>query len=527
MNFRLIPKFLVLAFLILPAFLIGQVKEPIKILKPDTIKPKLKDTLGIEIDTASFWKDSLKRDDWKRDGDFGDDRAKSRPRRRKFKYRFSDRIQYSCFLNYPFTSSAAIPGTLLLHKFLVDQQNHLWQPSWQDDSTRSQIRKSMPKRILRTVLLDLTIETFLMELQQNIFGQYLRSFEFGMGGLTYSPGLPLPLGPALGNIKFQNPSIVENFSRQQIAQVASATMESSNLATEELTMRWMLRQGSFYREALHYLRNQSSLMAAIFSSGNYQKNNKNPFNNWLYFTNREYGHITSMKYDGQDLKRDFALATFTNPMLYNSLFNIIYSYIGQEMDSVPIFSINLGRNRWAMPWVRFNVTPFGPEWMPQIAITRNRQALQGYARIGKGPFTNSYGGGIKAYNLYRDSKLRLDAHASIWKQPYLFRNWINQQAEPIGWGGAFTVTGSYKIKNTENPMSLTVQAGFKTRGYLEGEVWNPSPILKIGLSFALDNDFEQEDVVPEYEFVPTRKEMRKKKLKRKNKVKKASPRTPK
>lgn len=53
-------------------------------------------------------------------------------------------------------------------------------------------------------------------------------------------------------------------------------------------------------------------------------------------------------------------------------------------------------------------------------------------------------------------------------------------------------------------MSLMVQAGYKTRGYMEGEVWDASPIIRAGLSFNLDKDFEQDDTVPEYEEVPKR-----------------------
>jgi hypothetical protein len=63
-------------------------------------------------------------------------------------------------------------------------------------------------------------------------------------------------------------------------------------------------------------------------------------------------------------------------------------------------------------------------------------------------------------------------------------------------------------------MSLAFQAGYKTRGYLEGEVWDASPVIRVGLSFALDRDYKQDDTVPEY-FSPVKKKKLTKSQKRK------------
>ena len=522
------PKIFFIALLFIFPFAVnGQVKQPIKIVRPDTVKPRPKDSLDLQVDTASFWKDSLIREPIRKEGDYGDDEVKKRPRRRKFKYRFSDRIQYAGYLSYPFASGTAIPTSLLLHKELCNLEEQFWEPSWWTDSTNTQVKKSVPKRIFRTLLVDLTVETFMAELQQNFLGQYLRALEFRMSGLKYSMKSPIPFWQVPGKIDPTSTAISNEFSRQQIAQVSSAAMEANHLISDELSMRWMLRQGMFYREALHYLRNQTAVMAGIFTMNNNNTPGTNPYKNWLYYTNREYGHMDEIRYDSKELKRDYAIASLTNPFLYTSVYHLFYSYTRHSLDSLPLFSINLGRNRWAMPWLSLNLTPYGPEWMPQLALTKNRQGIMGYARIGSGNYVNSYGGGIKLFNAYRDEKLRIDGHATIWKQQYLYRNWNHQESMPIYWGGALTVTGTYKLKETDFPMSLVVQAGYKTQGYMEGEVWNRTPILKVGLSFALDRDFEQEDVVPEYEFVPTRKEMRKNKMKSRNASKKAAPRTPK
>jgi hypothetical protein len=91
----------------------------------------------------------------------------------------------------------------------------------------------------------------------------------------------------------------------------------------------------------------------------------------------------------------------------------------------------------------------------------------------------------------------------------------------LGWGFGGTVTGYFKLTKTwDHSLSAIVTAGYKTKGYMEGEVWNSGPILRAGLSFALDRDYEQDDTVPEYEEVPKRL-TRKERLRARGKERKA------
>jgi hypothetical protein len=56
---------------------------------------------------------------------------------------------------------------------------------------------------------------------------------------------------------------------------------------------------------------------------------------------------------------------------------------------------------------------------------------------------------------------------------------------------------------------------------MEGEVWDRGPILRAGLSFNLDRDYEQDDSIAEYEEVP-KKMTRKDRQRLKEKEKKAA-----
>jgi hypothetical protein len=54
---------------------------------------------------------------------------------------------------------------------------------------------------------------------------------------------------------------------------------------------------------------------------------------------------------------------------------------------------------------------------------------------------------------------------------------------------------------------------------MEGEVWQAAPIIRIGLSFALDKDFEEDYNYPQYEEIKTNKEKKKEAYEAKKKAK--------
>jgi hypothetical protein len=84
------------------------------------------------------------------------------------------------------------------------------------------------------------------------------------------------------------------------------------------------------------------------------------------------------------------------------------------------------------------------------------------------------------------------------------------------------VTGYFKLSKTwKHSLSAVVTTGYKTKGYMEGEVWDRGPILRAGLSFNLDRDYEQDDSIAEYEEVP-KKMTRKDRQRLKEKEKKAA-----
>lgn len=484
----------------------------------DTIKPRRD---SIRVDTLEYWNDSLfnlPRQKALKDGAVV---KAPKPRRkiRKFKIQYSDRIQYDILADWPMTSAAGVPTVLTLQKQLTRWEDSLLPVKWRGDTTRAERTVSYLYRFAKIWLIDAPIESLLMAAEQDFFGSMARTREFGLNGTSYqfSAPYPLPFWKPQGVITFNRDFVENEASRQELAQINSAVLDAGNMASDQLSLRWMQRKSVNYREALHFLRIQMAGLGGVISASNTPQPGTSAVENYLYYINRQYGHISSYGYTATQMRKDYSLAMFTNPNLYTSLYSVFYTYLIQGQDSMNTPAIRFGYGKYVLPWMQYSFTPFGAEWVPSLTVTNHRQMVQLYGRVGTDQFAQSYGGGFKLYNIKRSTNFQLDAHVGIWKQRYFFRDWIQQQSEPISWGGAAVLSGHVLLtKSWQHPMSLAFKAGYKTRGYMEGEVWDASPIIKLGVSFALDRDYVQDDTVPEY-FTPERRSDKKKSKKKSSK----------
>jgi hypothetical protein len=509
-------RIFLLFILFIPALAQAQVPDKPQPAFRDTIKPR-KDAM--RMDTTEFWRDSVLRDKNQRVLKDGAVLRPPRPAKkiRKFKIQYSDRIQYNVLLDWPMTANAGIPSVLTLEKKLADWEDSILPVRWRGDTTRSEVTWSILYRFGKIFLIDAPIESLLLSAEADFFGSMGRSREFKLNDIGYSftPPYPLAFWKPVGSLKYDRPVIENQASRMQLAQLSGAALDAGSIASDQISLRWMQRKSLNYHESLHLVRAQMAGLASVFSLPSNTESGNTAASNWLYYTNRQFGFYSDYKYKTSDLKRDYAIATFTNPTFYTALYSVFYKYMIQGQDSMATPAIKLGYGKYVLPWARLGFTPFGPEWIPSLTLTKHRQMIQLYSRIGTANFSESYGGGVKIFNIKRNTNFSLNAHVSVWKQRYFFQDWIAQSSLPISWGGAAIVSGNLLLtKNWIHPMSLAFQAGYKTRGYLEGEVWEASPVIRVGLSFALDRDYSQDDTVPEY-FTQSKKKKLTKSEKRK------------
>jgi hypothetical protein len=480
----------------------------------DTVKPKKTDA---PVDTSKYWNDSLFNNGnpkiW-RDGQVIRP-PKPRARRRKFKIQYSDRIQYSILGDYPYGVSSGVPTALTLQKKLTAWEDSIIPKQYRGDTTWHEHKMSVWLRAARMLLIDAPIETMVMALEQDVYGQMGRMREYQISGANYQLGAPIPFWTPMGRLGFDGYFADLNASRQELAMIAGGALEAGNMASSDLHIRWLQRKSMYYREALHYFRLQTAAIASVMNIRDDFSNRANPASTWLSNINSTYGFISTPNYTPRELKRDFALAAFTNPWLIYTAGGLFRDYLFRGKDSIPVPLIKVGYGKTILPWIRYGFSPFGGEWIPEVAFTKHRQVVSVYGRFGTGSFKHNtfrenFGAGIKGYNLRRSKKMGINAHLTYWSQDYLFNGPIegsnkSQNTLSLGWGVGGTVTGYFKLTKTwDHSLSAIVTAGYKTKGYMEGEVWNAGPILRAGVSFALDRDYEQDDTVPEYEEVPKR-----------------------
>jgi hypothetical protein len=112
-----------------------------------------------------------------------------------------------------------------------------------------------------------------------------------------------------------------------LGQIASASLEAGGIASDLLAMRWMQRKAVFYHEALHNLRLQLSGLSEVLTVSKNPQTGKSSAEDWMYYTNRQYGFYSEYGYTAGNMKRDYAIATFTNPNLYTSLYSVFFNYL--------------------------------------------------------------------------------------------------------------------------------------------------------------------------------------------------------
>ena len=118
-------------------------------------------------------------------------------------------------------------------------------------------------RSARLLLIDAPIETFVMALEQDLYGQMGRAREYGIDGYQYTFGAPIPFWTPMNKVSFEGNIANINASRQELAMMAGGALEAGNMAMEDLSIRWLQRKSMYYREAFHSFRLQTAAIESV------------------------------------------------------------------------------------------------------------------------------------------------------------------------------------------------------------------------------------------------------------------------
>ena len=104
-----------------------------------------------------------------------------------------------------------------------------------------------------------------------------------------------------------------------------------------------------------------------------------------------------------------------------------------------------------------------------------------------GSFNSSWRIDTKMWNIQLGNKLSLNISGELWNQPLIdfYVDDVLQQSQYLG--SKFILTTNYDIITSNHLLGLTLQMGYKTRGYSLGEQLDRGLVLRSGLTFKLGN----------------------------------------
>ncbi|MEZ5198562.1 MAG: hypothetical protein R2764_19905 [Bacteroidales bacterium] len=256
--------------------------------------------------------------------------------------------------------------------------------------------------------------------------------------------------------------------------------EANFILAKDILNKTLLGNKVLYQQSIFYLRNKLNLLYPIILVDD--------VDNIADIRGYNYG----IDYNGDKAEVNRQIKTLAwldliiDPMNYVSVYSIFKNYIyeGKHETKIPMFRI--GNKFRYLPDFRFLLAPYSPELMYENYIRFDKKLL--YINIRHAALTihNSFGISAKLFNYNVSRFFIFDTQISYWDQPkfIIHTESTNEQVtlNEKGYGWAFINTVHYRFIDKFN-LSLTAEAGYKTGGYLEGEMLKSGLILRGGFSF--------------------------------------------
>lgn len=324
-------------------------------------------------------------------------------------------------------------------------------------------------RIGKLLFIEGILTSTQMIAQHEVFGHGYRAREFHVPNLRYR------VTPWSGWISMNAAKFNQLSSNEKIAIMAGG-MEGTSVLANRIRTRWFNSSANSIdsREAHLYLNASLDQTMYVldtkrrgdktFSAGHDVINYINEVNHW-YQKNA---------IDTHKLRRKILL-DFVDPYLFYSAYSLgNYIVEGSQIWEYPMISI--GEYQY-LPATRIALAPYGPEYQLINFIKGPEQSYIATMRYGNTAGRRSSALGLDVLKLIASDLLFIDAKADIWHQPKMFATTASTAKGHFG--AALSLIARYRIAPK---VDITGQAGYKTTGYMPGEVLKHSPILRIGFA---------------------------------------------
>lgn len=339
-------------------------------------------------------------------------------------------------------------------------------------------------RFAKLFLLDQPIDQFISLTQHEVFGHGFRFREFEFESIFYNLNLTYPYGKGGGYAGAWGSKITPTLQERNVLNTGG--VEANRLMADNITYQVLLDDNLHYRQGLLFNRAQNNLFRYLWSSrtGEQIIDGSNDMNNYINGVNYMYGNGTKNKYNFTILSNQ-SFISFINPMQLYALYTVLYTYgVKGEKSIKKIPMIRLFGVRY-LPAFNYSLTPFGSQYHVVNHVRYKQTLISGEFMLGDKTFNEFYGISLKGFNLLNKKRLSLNVHADIWNQPELELENYSAAKRANTTGGSLKADIHYRPYDRPDRLGLFAQVGYKSNGFVMGEMLSETYILRFGLSMHL------------------------------------------
>ena len=336
-------------------------------------------------------------------------------------------------------------------------------------------------RLVKYWYLDYQLNIWGDLVQHEYFGHTVRAKQAGFYDAYPIIGIPYFL--------YRNPKMIsgENYLPYTVNErriINSGGSEANLILAQKIFSKALTENKVLYQQSIFDFRNKLNLLYPIILIDD--------ISNIADIRGYNYGIL----YNDDDRKVNRQIKTLAwldiliDPMNYVSIYSIFKNYIfeGKHYTKIPMFRI--GKKFRYLPDFRFVFAPYSPELMYENYISFANKLL--YLNIRHAALTihKSFGISAKLFNYNVSKRFVFDTQISYWNQPSFYIHTESKGREIVtvnekGYGLALINTVYYRFINKYN-LSIMAETGYKTGGYLEGEMLKSGFILRGGFSFRFE-----------------------------------------
>lgn len=354
-------------------------------------------------------------------------------------------------------------------------------------SGRGDTLRSFPgvfHRGIRMAFVDVPIDYMPMLIQHEAFGHGTRMREAGYGGYAIDVHSLWPYGDGHGYTLGSRPPA--DLTLDESIAIDGGGMDANDVFARSLRLRWVADGRVDRHQAELYFLNAGNRPAYVWRSrpGLTYGRSAGDVNELIAFLNLRNGGrtISGRPLDGEDLQYR-TLPALLDPFAWIALWTALDVHLvqGREGSDLPMLSIGGLR---MLPLVRTGFAPFGPEYYLECLLARGRRTFSVTWRQSDPGMEDAFGLGLSARNLAAWGEWALDARAEAWRQPglRLYGSWQEQMGD--GPAAEENGAGLWLTFRWREARGLLLEAGGKSRGYVQGEPLGAALFARGGLSFA-------------------------------------------